>query len=99
MSKYDDIVNSVPDIFKSEIQNLYSENSHLKKVNGSLEVEVDQLERRLEEYRNALRKCNPFSLLSEHICLFCGFSSEPRNEFLHTDDCEYMRLIGGKQNA
>jgi hypothetical protein len=39
----------------------------------------------IEQLRQALRKCN----YSFDICPFC-------KEYIHADDCEYIKLIGGE---
>lgn len=59
--------------------------------NMNLLQELLRLQMENKQLREALKKCSPFVSGDEfgYACEFCG-----RGEG-HTEDCEYIRLIGG----
>lgn len=73
------------------IDELHVKNDDLKQENKALResknVNLSILEHEIEELRETLRKAYSHSNIG--VCEFCG-----RGEG-HTEDCEYIRLIGG----
>lgn len=64
--------------------------------------EYDKLLSEIEKLKQALRKCNPITEVSEYNslsipkCAFC--SSNGYGDIKHSEDCEYIKLIGGCEN-
>jgi hypothetical protein len=93
--KYFDAACKNLDESQAENERLKCENEYIKRFwYQHMEDEKKLHKFRIEQLKEALRKCSPFGLMShpEAKCNFCGMDDEH-----HTDDCEYVRLIGGAE--
>jgi hypothetical protein len=86
------------DILVAEVERLKQENVQLREDYSLKIVELMEENRAL---RKALKKCSPIHIewmkeggeyFDAEVCVFCeGWYKTGR----HTDDCEYLRLVGG----
>lgn len=86
-----------------QLRQLENEINHLKNENERLNIRLlEQFElylKAIEVYQKALKKCSPYMLIShpEAQCYFCKNTTEHSEP--HTNNCEYMNLIGGNDNG